>query len=177
MGWDSANNVWRKVLVNDQGKLIIDPSEIFEDPPADGEVGKAPTSNWAHDHNANASAHHARYTDAEALMAWANASLVLTAGTYTSQDVAGKGILVLDTSGGDINLEGLSGGVTGQVIYCHKPHGANALAVLHNSANAATGDRFYTYNDADDTIGAWQRGGFNIIYYDYRWRVERHLNI
>jgi hypothetical protein len=49
-GWDSAAEVWVKLLANADGKLIIDPSEIFEDPPTDGETGKAPTSNWAHDH-------------------------------------------------------------------------------------------------------------------------------
>lgn len=30
----------------------------FEDSPADGEVTRGPTSNWAHDHAANANAHH-----------------------------------------------------------------------------------------------------------------------
>jgi len=65
MGWDATAKVARRVLVNDEGKLIIDPSEIFEDPPTDGETGKAPNSNWAFDHAADASAHHARYTDEE----------------------------------------------------------------------------------------------------------------
>ena len=66
MGWDADAQVWRKLVCNAAGKLIIDPSEILEDAPTDGEVGKGPTSNWAFDHNANASAHHAKYTDAEA---------------------------------------------------------------------------------------------------------------
>jgi len=57
-GWDSANSQWVKVLVNSAGKLIIDPSEILEDTPTDGQVGKAPTSNWAYDHAANVNAHH-----------------------------------------------------------------------------------------------------------------------
>ena len=65
MGWDADAKVWRKVVVNSAGKLIIDPSEILEDDPTDGEVGKAPTSNWAHDHAALPAVHHARYTDAE----------------------------------------------------------------------------------------------------------------
>jgi len=62
-GWDDDNKKWVKVLVNSEGKLIIDPSEIFEEDPTDGEVGKAPTSNWAHDHAANADAHHAHVID------------------------------------------------------------------------------------------------------------------
>lgn len=59
-GWDATNKVWRKVLVNAEGKLIIDPTEIFEDTPTDGETGKAPTSNWAYDHKADPDAHHAK---------------------------------------------------------------------------------------------------------------------
>ena len=72
MGWDAEGKVWRKVLVNTEGKLIIDPSEILEDDPTDGEVGKAPTSNWAHDHAALPAVHHARYTDAESRAAIGN---------------------------------------------------------------------------------------------------------
>ena len=69
MGWDADAKLWRKVLVNAEGKLIIDPSEIFEDPPTEDEMGKAPQSKWAFDHNANASAHHTKYTDVEARIA------------------------------------------------------------------------------------------------------------
>lgn len=57
-GWDGTQ--WVNVLVNAAGKLIIDPSEILEDTPTDGEVGKAPTSNWAHDHADLPDIHHAR---------------------------------------------------------------------------------------------------------------------
>jgi len=71
-GWDDEHKKWVKVLANSEGKLIIDPSEIFEEDPTDGEVGKAPTSNWAHDHEADASAHHGRYTDEEARSAIGN---------------------------------------------------------------------------------------------------------
>lgn len=56
-GWDSVTSAWVKCLVNAAGKLIIDPSEIFEDPPTDGETAKAADSNWSYDHNANPDAH------------------------------------------------------------------------------------------------------------------------
>lgn len=56
-GWDAVNGRWRKLLSNAEGKLIIDPSEILEDTPTDGEVGKAPTSNWAFDHKADMTRH------------------------------------------------------------------------------------------------------------------------
>jgi len=65
-GWDATNEVWRKVLINDEGKLIIDPSEIFENDPTDNEHGKAPDSDWAFEHKADADAHHEEYTDVKA---------------------------------------------------------------------------------------------------------------
>jgi len=58
--WDTVTVAWVKLLCNAAGKLIIDPSEILEDTPTDGEVGKAPTSNWAHDHADLPNVHHAR---------------------------------------------------------------------------------------------------------------------
>ena len=36
-GWDDTNKEWRKVLVDDEGKLILDPPEILEDPPIEDE--------------------------------------------------------------------------------------------------------------------------------------------
>lgn len=41
-------------------------SNFLESSPTNGETGKAPDSNWAFDHDADASAHHIKYTNAEA---------------------------------------------------------------------------------------------------------------
>ena len=41
-------------------------SLILDDAPVNGELKQPPTSNWAYDHKANVSAHHAKYTDANA---------------------------------------------------------------------------------------------------------------
>jgi len=71
-GWDAENENWVKILVTDEGKLIIDPSEIFEDPPTEDEHGKAPASSWAFDHQADPDAHHAKFTPAEARAAIGN---------------------------------------------------------------------------------------------------------
>lgn len=57
-GYDSTGEVWRNVLVDATGRLIIDPSAILEDTPTNGEVEKAPTSNWAYDHEHNVSNPH-----------------------------------------------------------------------------------------------------------------------
>jgi len=286
-GWDADAKVWRKVLVNSDGKLIIDPSEIFEDPPTENETGKAPQSAWAFDHEADesahhvkytdvesraaigdllnsvglllktlnfnynkitnlqkftmryaegskyympftvsaaapglyldcyesgvgyvqsylyisngvdpekvavepvvdtkisvhaaiAAAHHAKYTDAEALMVRANNSLTLETGEYTDQDVSGKGLLILDTAGGNIDLKGLSGGTEGQMIYCLKISWVNILNVYWQSGDAAAGDKIYTYNGANDSIAASKLGGFWLVYFNNNWYTERHLNI
>jgi len=65
-GWDETNNVYVKILVDANGNLIINPVNIIDDTPVDGEIGKAISSNWAHDHKADASAHHTKYTDSDA---------------------------------------------------------------------------------------------------------------
>ena len=64
-GWESVGEDWVKVACNPSGELLIDPSLILEDDPTDDELEKAPTSNWAFDHDANVSAHHVKYTDAD----------------------------------------------------------------------------------------------------------------
>ena len=49
-GWDTVTAAWVPLLANAAGKLIIDPSEIFENDPTDDEHGKAPDSDWAYEH-------------------------------------------------------------------------------------------------------------------------------
>lgn len=68
-GWDFTNSSWVKLQVDDEGKLIYSSVGLFEEVPTNGEVNKGPTSNWAYDHENDASAHHVKYTDAEAVAA------------------------------------------------------------------------------------------------------------
>ena len=56
-------------------------------------------------------------------------TLNVTNGTYKDLDVSGANVLFLDASSGDIILQGLKGGVKGQVLY---------IAVTVNCANDAT---------------------------------------
>ena len=65
-GWDPAAEKWVKVECDSDGKLIIDPTAIFEDTPSDAELAKAPPSNWAYDHEHDGDAHHDEYTDVKA---------------------------------------------------------------------------------------------------------------
>lgn len=55
-GWDPTNKVWRPIVVNDEGKLVIDPSEVTLDKlgdvsvatPTDGDIlyWDAATGKW-----------------------------------------------------------------------------------------------------------------------------------
>ncbi|MBA7587580.1 hypothetical protein ES708_29611 [subsurface metagenome] len=68
-GWEQTGpdtGIWHKLICNNEGKLIIDPSEIFENDPTDNEHGKAPDSDWAYEHAADLVIHHVKYTEAEA---------------------------------------------------------------------------------------------------------------
>lgn len=49
-GWHPATNTWIKLQVDNLGRLVLDPTLLFEDTPTDGELERGPTSNWAHDH-------------------------------------------------------------------------------------------------------------------------------
>ena len=68
-GWDPDAEGWVKVACNPAGELDIDATAIFENPPTEDEAAKGPSSEWAFDHKADAAAHHAKYTNAEAITA------------------------------------------------------------------------------------------------------------
>ena len=53
-GWYKVGNYWVKVQVDNLGRLVLDPTLLFEDTPTEDEDEKAPTSEWAYDHNAAA---------------------------------------------------------------------------------------------------------------------------
>jgi len=174
-GWDIAAGTWVKLQCNTDGKLIIDPSEIFEDPPTDGQAGKAPTSNWAFDHKADASAHHTRYSDAEAVAAFGNRTGTLTYGEITNYDVTNINVLYLNTATNNIILRGLSGGSDGHIILCIKTSSNNTVQVVNNASEPAAGDKIYTSSGTANYFTVGSRGGFVLIYKDSYWRVDRYL--
>ncbi|GAI47933.1 unnamed protein product, partial [marine sediment metagenome] len=61
--WCKDPPKWVKLLTTEEGKLIIDPSEIFENEPTIDQHGKAPDSDWAHRHEIDVDIHHVKYTD------------------------------------------------------------------------------------------------------------------
>jgi hypothetical protein len=91
-GWDTVTGAWVKVLVNAAGKLIIDPSEILENPPTNGETAKAPQSDWAYDHWKDPDAHHAQkhankhLSGGDDLLSWTDEKLLKGAGAGNAPD-------------------------------------------------------------------------------------------
>jgi len=65
-GWYATTSKWIKIKCNAAGKVLADISAFLENPPTEDLATKAPTSEWAFDHKANAAAHHVKYTDANA---------------------------------------------------------------------------------------------------------------
>ncbi|MHA2136036.1 MAG: hypothetical protein ACW99J_19420, partial [Candidatus Thorarchaeota archaeon] len=78
-GWDAAGLIDQKGTGDFSFKLDGNTrfkiktgggvEEIWDDTPTDGQVTKGVTSDWAYDHVNAADAHHAKYTDAEAVTA------------------------------------------------------------------------------------------------------------
>lgn len=89
-GWDNVNEVPVKLICSADGKLIIDPSDMLENPPTSGETAKAPQSDWAYDHWKDTDAHHTKYTDTEAD--------TRADGRITAQKAQPSGLASLDAS-------------------------------------------------------------------------------
>ena len=68
---EDGTGTWHVAVCDSNGylKINLDISTLLENPPTEDGSGKAPTSEWAFDHKANASAHHTKYTNALALAA------------------------------------------------------------------------------------------------------------
>lgn len=159
-------NYWRQTCM-----LIYRSNDLFDDTPGNGDLAKGPTSNWAYDHENNVSAHHARYTDAEAVGSFYNRFKTLTDGTYTDESLDGISMLMLNTGSGDINLKGLSDGVSGQIVICFKNSQSNDVNIYNNSGDAAAGDKIFTFSNTDESIVGNDRGGFILIYYSAQWYI------
>ena len=144
-GWDSTNEIWVKLLCNADGKLIIDPSEIFEDVPTDNEHGKAPTSDWAYDHKADASAHHVRYSDAEAKAACKLSGTLYYSAPGTDLYIRGNAAKSLDRVYNGI-ITALEDGIA-LMVGVHLPHGATVTGVIV-TGNAAATEEDYTLRRA-----------------------------
>ena len=94
----------------------------------------------------------------------ASATASVDAAGPSSPDVSGCNVLLVDTSGNNVTLGGLQGGVTGQVLQIVKTSASNNL-VLENS-DGDTGQDFLL--KADTTITA-QPGMFTCVFDGTNW--------
>lgn len=84
-------------------------------------------------------------------------SVEITADT-DNQDVAGKGVLYVKTTDGNITLGGLSGGVDGQILYIVKASQNNVMTLEHFESTGT--QKFYMATNADIT---WSTRGAAIM--------------
>ncbi|MBA7471393.1 hypothetical protein ES707_06699 [subsurface metagenome] len=174
-GWCDDPAGWVKCLVTETGKLIIDPTEIFEDDPTDNEHGKAPTSNWAHDHEELTTAHHAKYTDAEAVSSFGNRAVTLTAGVYKDYDLSNVSVVYLDATEGLVQCRGFAGGTDGKVVFLIKSVATGYATVYHQRAGTPAGNQIRTSNlyDMDFVTGCY--GAAILIYKDDHWYLNNFI--
>lgn len=163
--WDSA---YRDVIHTETFQAAL--ALYLEASPTSGVTDKAPQSAWAYTHANNASAHHAKYTDAEAVASFYERLYSMETGEYTDFDASNISFILLDTSGGDIDLKGMDNGTYGQIIFFIRPGSANTATVYHNSGDAAAGDKIYTQTGADITLPGYAL--FYMIYYGGVWIVS-----
>ena len=174
-GWDATNEVWVKCVVNEDGKLIINPTGFLENPPTEDEAAKAPTSEWAFDHDADPDAHHEPYTDAEAVNAAHNRSVTIDDATVTDLDVTNISTIYADTTSNGVYFYGLAEGVTGKMVRIVKYKRQNQVRFYDNSTSAAVGDRILTSSDVNEFLFTGSVGTCVLIYLNGYWIQERYM--
>ncbi len=169
-GWESVGEDWVKVACNPSGELQIDASLILEDVPTDGELEKAPTSNWAYNHKADVAAHHAKYTDVESRTAIDD---IFTAGGVLTRNMdfnykefvnvarfnlkAAAGhthrvILGLGSNSKDFNIFSYEGGVGWSDFSIYKYNGSAYIPVIDSDNFQATLDDYLEEAPSDGVV-------------------------
>jgi len=143
----------------------------LESTPSNGVVNKAPTSDWAYDHENDASAHHTKYTDLDAVDSFVSRETTMYDGTHDSWNASSYSMINLDDSGGNIDIRGLAGGYTGKIIFFIRGTSSNTVTIRNENANPTAANRIVTYSGGDYVLGAGKNGGFILIYRNSRWRM------
>ena len=118
-------------------------------------------------HAGISTAHHAKYTDAEAVGAFYNRNTALEGGTYTDESMTGISYVDLNPITEDIHIKGLADGAEGQIIFFVVLSGSWSAIIYHNSGDAAAGDKILTGPKVDITIADYQ--AFYMIYKSGYW--------
>jgi len=130
------------------------------------------------DHAAVSAAHHARYTDAEAVKAFTSENKTITTGTHTDIDVTGVTMIYFDVDTGNIILKGMGGGVENQLIKCFLEYnGSNTLTIVDNSADASAGDKIITRSRGNETTLVGRTFLFNMLYKRGQWILDQDISL
>jgi len=139
----------------------------LENPPTEDVTDKAPSSEWAFDHSADASAHHTKYTNAEAVGSFYARKKVLDTGTYTNETVSNISYVDLDPTSDTIHIKGLADGIEGQIIFFVVRSSSYQTIIYYNSGDAAAGDKILTTTKANVTVPDY--ASFFMIYDGLYW--------
>lgn len=153
-----------------QGTFQAFLATLLETSPTEDVTNKAPTSEWAYDHKNDESAHHTKYYDKEAVDAFQSRDYTMEAGTYDDFNCTNYSLIWLDSSSGDINLRGMSGGYSGKIVFFVRTDVSNQINLYHAHATPATGDKFYVAG-GDKNMGIAAYGAFIAIYKSPGWQV------
>ena len=93
--------------------------------------------------------------------------ITITTGTYGSQTVTAANSILLDTSGGNIVINGLANGVAGQRLTLIKTSSANTVTINHN--NGGTQPIMLQPGSGFLTMAATEFGGITLICDGSNW--------
>jgi len=158
-------NVYRLVIDQDNFQAELD--NYLENPPTEDITDKAPSSEWAYDHWKDATAHHAKYTDGEAVGSFYARKKVLDTGTYTDESVSNISYVDLDPTSDTIHIKGLADGTEGQIIFFVVRSSSYQTIIYYNSGDAAAGNKILTTTKADVTVPDY--ASFFMIYDGLYW--------
>jgi len=85
--------------------------------------------------------------------------------TGTNPDVSGITTLVMNTSTGNVGLQGLQNGVTGQMLHILKGNSANTLTINHNGTGT---QKIFTKSSSNIVLGAGY-GGVTVVFTGTVW--------
>lgn len=98
---------------------------------------------------------------------------VSVSGTVNSQSVAGVSHIVANTGSADVTLNGLTGGVLGQVVYIRKGSSSNDVIINHNSGSGS--QKFLLPAGLPITLSN-QYGGVVAVFQGSFWQVISMAN-
>jgi hypothetical protein len=100
-------------------------------------------------------------------------TLIVTSANDTDPiDVSGVNVLLANSTGGDVNIVGFSGGVDGQIINIVRIAWASNTVTVSNGASA--GQDIFLNKLANETLGVGVPGGWTLVCNGTSWYEANH---